>query len=313
MKKLIFGLVIAAVATACGSTAEPVSSVSGKYMITFANDVEGTPAEDGEFIVSTLIAKDNNDSTRFNIDPFVARKDTALWNNGKAGFYEILMDVNEGDSIITTVEVNMFFEETAQSPAPPWVVTDNVTDLTFYIAVEKILPMDSMQAYMEKREEEKVKEEMGDAYVAPEDQPKKDEELILAYLEEKGLEAQKDSSGVYYVITQEGEGETLTSGTSVDVNYAGYLLNGNYFDTSWEEIAKEKGLYNPGRPYQPFNIVIDRSSLIEGWHIGFKLLKKGSKATLFIPSALGYGRRANGDKIPANSVLVFDVEVVEVK
>jgi FKBP-type peptidyl-prolyl cis-trans isomerase FkpA/FKBP-type peptidyl-prolyl cis-trans isomerase FklB len=53
------------------------------------------------------------------------------------------------------------------------------------------------------------------------------------------------------------------------------------------------------------------NSLIQAWQIAFPLLSKGSKATLYVPSGLGYGERGSGTSIPRNANLVFDVELID--
>ena len=91
----------------------------------------------------------------------------------------------------------------------------------------------------------------------------------------------------------------------MNVHYAGRLLTGEYFDTSMEDVAKAQGLYNEQRPYRPFPINIWSSSVISGWHDGIAQLNRGSKATLYIPSPMGYGPRSQGNVIKENSILVF--------
>jgi FKBP-type peptidyl-prolyl cis-trans isomerase len=91
-------------------------------------------------------------------------------------------------------------------------------------------------------------------------------------------------------------------------------LDGTHFDSSVKEIAQEKGLYNPARePYSPYDVTIDQTSVIRGWHDALKVLKKGSKATVYIPSTLGYGPQPYSEVIKENSILVFDLEIVELK
>ena len=63
---------------------------------------------------------------------------------------------------------------------------------------------------------------------------------------------------------------------------------------------------------QPFSFGLGQGQVIKGWDEGVALLKKGSKATLYIPSTMAYGERGAGDKIPANAVLIFDVEVTDI-
>ena len=127
-----------------------------------------------------------------------------------------------------------------------------------------------------------------------EQQAKKDEQIIKDYLAENGIEAQRDESGLYYVITKVGSGSQPTSNSRVEVNYKGYLVDGTVFDETTQGAVT-------------FNL----QGLIEGWKIGIPLLKEGGTGTFFVPSALGYGPNPVGP-IPANSVLIFEIGLVTV-
>ena len=106
-------------------------------------------------------------------------------------------------------------------------------------------------------------------------------------------------SGLKYEIIKEGEGDLISKNKRVTVHYSGYLLNGQKFDSSVERD-------------EPFSFVVGVGQVIPGWDEGVQLLKKGSKARFIIPPALAYGSRDLG-KIPPNSTLIFDVEVLDVK
>lgn len=127
-------------------------------------------------------------------------------------------------------------------------------------------------------------------------QPELDDQLIQGYLFANNLNATKTPSGLYYIMTVEGTGVSPTVASTVEVKYTGYLLD----DTVFDQTATGK------------TFTSSLSGLITGWQIGIPLMKKGGKAMLIIPSALGYGSRAIGP-IPANSVLVFEIELIDVK
>ncbi len=127
-------------------------------------------------------------------------------------------------------------------------------------------------------------------------------------------EAQKTASGLRYIITEKGNGPKPEIGQFLEVNYTGYLMDGTMFDSSVEEDAKRGGVFNPQRPYEPFPVVCGpQGRVIEGWREGLQLLNVGDKAKLIIPPHLGYGDRAMGPRLPANSVLVFDVQIMGIK
>ena len=95
-----------------------------------------------------------------------------------------------------------------------------------------------------------------------------------------------------------GTGATAAVGDAVTVNYVGTLTNGTKFDSS----------YDRGQPYA---FRIGAGQVIAGWDQGVSGMKVGGKRRLTIPPSLGYGNRANG-AIPANSTLIFDVELLSI-
>jgi FKBP-type peptidyl-prolyl cis-trans isomerase FkpA len=118
---------------------------------------------------------------------------------------------------------------------------------------------------------------------------------------------------LYYTITKATKDVQASKGKTVSVNYKGELLGGKVFDTSIEAEAKKANLNQGGRKYEPIEFGLGQSQVIQGWDEGIALLKKGEKGILIIPSVLGYGERGAGADIPANSILMFEVELVEIK
>lgn len=110
---------------------------------------------------------------------------------------------------------------------------------------------------------------------------------------------QTTASGLKYIIHEEGTGAIPKPGESVTAEYYGALTTGARFDDSFSRT-------------QPFSFPVGQGRVIKGWDEGFGLFKEGTKATLFIPSELGYGARGSGQRIPPNSELIFYVEVEKV-
>jgi peptidylprolyl isomerase len=103
-------------------------------------------------------------------------------------------------------------------------------------------------------------------------------------------------SGLQYLVLEEGSGNTPAATDMVKVHYHGTLLDGSVFDSSVDR----------GQP-----ISFGLNQVIPGWTEGLQLMKEGGKTRLFIPSELAYGDRATGT-IPPGSLLIFDVELIEV-
>ncbi|TGE21135.1 FKBP-type peptidyl-prolyl cis-trans isomerase [Hymenobacter metallicola] len=129
-----------------------------------------------------------------------------------------------------------------------------------------------------------------------------DEAIIKQYItDQKLVGAQRQNSGLYLVPITTTTGMQPTAGQLVSVLYTGTLLDGTVFDASSRNGNK------------PFSFTLGRGEVIRGWDEGIGLLKKGEKATLLIPSQLAYGARGAGAAVPANAVLRFDVELVDIK
>ena len=100
-----------------------------------------------------------------------------------------------------------------------------------------------------------------------------------------------------------GTGATASSGDSVTVNYVGALTNGTVFDASASHQETVNG----------FTFNLGAGQVIKGWDQGIVGMKEGGKRTLVIPASLAYGSQAVGDVIPANSTLIFEVELLKVQ
>lgn len=130
-----------------------------------------------------------------------------------------------------------------------------------------------------------------------------DKKIIQDYLVAKGVtNADSTASGLNYIIQKSGGTTHPTLNSEVTVNYKGYLVDGTVFDSS-----------AAGTP-----VIFPLYRLIYGWQEGLQLIGAGGKMQLFVPSALGYGSEPQTNKvgkviIPANSVLIFDLELVSFK
>lgn len=128
-----------------------------------------------------------------------------------------------------------------------------------------------------------------------------DDKLLKEYFTQHGIKPLKTTSGLYYTISSEGTGAQVQSGQKVNVNYTGKFMDGKPFDSNTDSAFHH---------VTPFELEVGKGRVIKGWDEGLQLLKLGSKATFYIPSGLAYGANERAP-IPANAILIFDVEVTE--
>lgn len=110
---------------------------------------------------------------------------------------------------------------------------------------------------------------------------------------------QETPSGLKYIVIEEGSGDKPTNGKKVKVHYTGKLEDGTVFDSS-----VKRGV--------PIEFALGVGQVIKGWDEGIADMKVGEKRQLIIPPDLGYGPNGYPPVIPANSTLIFDVELVEI-
>jgi FKBP-type peptidyl-prolyl cis-trans isomerase len=115
-----------------------------------------------------------------------------------------------------------------------------------------------------------------------------------------GLDTIKSESGVSYIIVRKGKGKSAQIGDRAKVKYSGYFLNGDKFDSSFDR---------PGA--EPFEFIIGRKQVIEGWEKGVAGMQPTEKRRLIIPYQMAYGEAGRNPVIPPKADLVFDVELVD--
>lgn len=296
---LVVGL---AILFACGDSAKEKVTPNGlKFNV--IKDGDGVLPKPGEVVVFQFVFSDSKDSVWGETSDLMPA--AAMINDSSAlvsedGITQMLRMVSKGDSVRLSLPITKFFNEIVRAPLPPDV--DSTLTLIYNIRIDSIMSQTDFMTYQREIMNRFNEKQLAD-----------DIKAIDEYLTEKNIEAVKLESGIRYVITKPGVGENAKSGQIVKVNYSGYLLDGQYFDSSVQSVAEEKGIYNPMRPYEPYEVTIDQTSVIKGWHEALKYLNAGAQGTFYIPSTLAYGPQQRSEVIKENSILVFDLEVLEVK
>ncbi|MDX1630040.1 MAG: FKBP-type peptidyl-prolyl cis-trans isomerase [Fulvivirga sp.] len=297
-KSIVWLAVIALAFTACKNN-EKTTPSGLKYTVIRAG--EGDVPEDGEYLILNMKYTDANDSVWVNTEeygPLPIIKQDSVWAETKGGIQEIFIDLREGDSVHFNIKAEDLFSKSWKMPLPEDV--DPEGEFEFMLGVHEVMDQGEFMQWQQKMAAKQAEKQL-----------EKDLEIIDDYLAQNEIDAIETESGLHYVVTEEGTGDPIEPGDNVEVHYAGRILGGEYFDTSIKSVAEEQGLYNPRRePYEPFPLQVGAGRVIKGWDEGIALLKRGDKATLYIPSTLGYGPRGAGNTIVPNSILIFDVEIV---
>jgi len=244
-------------------------------------DKPGKTAQVGEFIKMDMVVKNSKDSTLRNTykegQPVQAPIQQPPF---KGSLEEGFLMLSEGDSAEFLISADSLFEKPRKQPMPPFI--EKGSKLKFIVKIHKVLTQEDLQKEQEMAQQKQIEQ---------------DESLIKDYITKNNLQAQRTSSGLYYVVKEKGTGAQAKAGDTVKVHYTGKLLDGKVFDSS-----VQRGV--------PFEFTLGQGMVIRGWDEGIALMNVGEKGTLLIPSGLGYGQRGAGGAIPPNAVLIFDVELI---
>ncbi len=209
-------------------------------------------------------------------------------SGNKGDWMSCLTLFSAGDSGIFRISVDTLRKSLpANQPLPPYLVPGSM--VVYEVSMVSVKSLDDYKKEKEAKSAEQLKT---------------DDKALQDYFTKNNLHPEKTASGLYYTITKEGSGNPAQKGQSVSVNYTGKVLDGVTFDSNLDTNFHHK---------EPFTLTLGQRQVIPGWDEGLALLKKGSKATLYIPSTLAYGPQSPSPKIGPNSILVFDVEILDIK
>lgn len=131
------------------------------------------------------------------------------------------------------------------------------------------------------------------------------------YLSSKSIKAMATTSGLNYMVTEQGAGPRPSPGDNVELNYTVRFLSGKVIETSVAETAKKAGIFNKLYPYGPHSFPVEMSSTFSGFKEALLLFPKGTKVTLIIPSKLAYGPNTYKNIQPYTSLLC-ELEIIDI-
>jgi FKBP-type peptidyl-prolyl cis-trans isomerase len=225
----------------------------------------------------------------------------------KGDIIEAIMLMTPGDSIVCLTDADALFKN-SKTKLPDFIKAGD--KVQYFIKLVSVKNKEQVQkeqqaAFMKQMKEQEAKQKAAEAK-----QMLKDDKTLKSYFTKNNITPVKTASGLYYSIKEEGSGEKPMPGDSVAMVYTGKFLNGTKFDSN-----EDTAFHGTA----PFQFILGRGMVIKGWDEGVALLKTGSKASFYIPSPLAYGQQtrpgsgANPKGIPANSILMFDVQLVSSK
>ncbi len=293
-----------AIISACDTQTEQTTESGLIY--TYITEGSGDEAKNGEFLVMNLELRNDKDSVLFSSAdigfPQIFPVSDSLPPNNKVE-EAFLLGKRVGDSLHVKL--------TAMDAYGPQNIPQGVSPeemLTVILGVTNVEDETGIQALQQEfmAKSQRKAEEMAAA------QTETDIAIIDKYLADNNITAQVANNGLRYIITEPGSGPLPEAGDQVKVHYVGKLLDGRVFDTSIESVAKEAGKYSEQREYEPYQFTVGQGMVIRGWDEGLMMFPKGSKGTIYIPSPLAYGPQARSAEITENSILMFDVEMVDI-
>ena len=255
---------------------------------------DGALPQNGDLLEVVLGCVVNDTATVFPVNENVLQ---LMESQFPGDLYEGLAMMHKGDTASFIVDIDSTFKKLMGRPTLPAEFT-SADVMRFNVRLNDFYPESEyakhMAAKVKKSHEEriaKMKEEHAEETAVAAQQ-------LAEYLAKNNIEVEPTESGLYYVVTEAGNGEKPEVGQIVKVHYTGKLLDGTVFDSS-----VERG--------EPISIPIGVGQVIPGWDEGIQLMSKGEKGVLYIPYYLAYGDRQVGDKIAPFSNLMFEVELVD--
>lgn len=217
-------------------------------------------------------------------------------------FATILTQMRSGDSAVVRILTDSMFKNMPQGMPPMFKKGHYMLTTIKMTGIHKsVSAADSARVKAMEQTQQRLKAEEAA-------QLKKDDKIITDYLKKNNITATKGTLGTYVQVIQPGTGANIDTSVVVKVNYTGKTMEGKTFDSNTDPA------FNHLKPLL-VNLTNDPSlgmTVVPGWNDGLKLLNKGAKAKFYIPSSLAYGPQGNGREIGPNSVLIFDIEVLDV-
>jgi FKBP-type peptidyl-prolyl cis-trans isomerase FkpA len=288
IKSLLFLFIVTLILSCKSETGDFTTTNGYKYVIHKRGTGNTAKVGDNIFYAMTIkldsqVVQEINDPTNY---PSLKLDEKMKAEKSQLHFFEMFSNVKKGDSLTMYIPVDSLPKGNP--------MMDGKKMITYAITIKDVLDSVSMAKKMEvEKAKQKAKMEESQKRIP---EVKASLDASLAQYKAKSLKFETTSSGLKYVVHSKGNGPIAKQNDMVSVDYYGVLTDGTLFDNS----------YDRGQPY---SFPVGVGQVIKGWDEAMMMLPKGTKATLFVPSNLGYGEQASGP-IPPNSELVFYIEIM---
>jgi FKBP-type peptidyl-prolyl cis-trans isomerase len=218
----------------------------------------------------------------------------------KGDIIEAITLMTPGDSIVCMADADAVFTN-SKTKKPDFIKKGD--KVFYFIKLVYVKTKEEVQKEQQAAFQKQIKEQMVKQEKEQSKNTAKEEKELQAYFTKNNITPLKTPLGTYYTINEKGEGAIPQNGDTVVMNYTGKLLDGTKFDSN-----EDTSFHH----VQPFEFPLGANRVIKGWDETIGFLPQNSKATLYIPSRNGYGAQGQA-KIPANSILIFDVQLNNIK
>ncbi len=255
-----------------------------KYQI-FERTKNSIKVQNNLLITYHQVIKNHKGTTLNSSYEYGAKRQIPFKNPYFSNYYkEMFQLLAEGDSATFWVPCKLL-SSAKNNSLPSFLQQDK--DIQYTIKVLKVESKETIKKALEKNKQAQLEIE---------------DKLIADFLEKKKtINPKKTSSGLYYFIEKKGKGKKPNAGDTVSVHYVGKLLDGTVFSSIQQ-----------GETFE-FPLGQNPPAVIPGWEEAITLMHKGSRGTFIFPSHLAYGTKGSQDGVPPNAIVVFNVELVDVK
>ncbi len=188
----------------------------------------------------------------------------------------------EGDSATFVIRADSFLLKNAKMLQLPKFVNEN-SKIIFDVKLHDIQTLEEINAAQAQKKAQAIQQAA---------------EAIKLYTQHNMPEIKQRPSGLFFKKKKQGKGKPAKVGSKVKLHYTGKFLNGKTFASSYDN-------------NKPISFTVGKGEVIDGWDEGVSLMHQGDEAILVLPSSIGY-KQGRG-QVPANTPLVFELKLLEVK